>query len=343
MKVDLNFITPIFTAKTINKSRFVEPTAILGGLRWWYEALIRAQGGFACDISDKNNRCPQPMTYLSITNYQQHLCPVCQLFGSTGWRRRFDLQVYDQQSVLSFPPTAANNNVLITENFFSKHVFAAIPGTNGYRYYPGRSGSVKLRFNAKLGNPAAYEPVLILLLAYIQEYAGLGACLNRGYGLFEFPDPLNGLENNNLNKLLAAQISNYTGTRTNLPGLPNAHDCFCWWVSLPNAYTPVSFANFKRNLRTAFVNGPLITGLIPGLNDRRDYRHYFLGTINKPIQASKVKLALLPDRRTLKIWGWIRDYSKNGISLTRADTLSIIENYLTAAGLPITRKVDSLP
>ena len=93
MQIDLEFTTPIFTANKLNNSKYVETSAILGGLRWWYEALIRGHGGFACEATNENGRCPQTKTPITPANVQEHLCPVCQLFGATGWRRRFDLVI----------------------------------------------------------------------------------------------------------------------------------------------------------------------------------------------------------------------------------------------------------
>ena len=58
-------------------------TGLLGSIRWWFEVLVRGLGGYACDPT--NTKCEG----------QQH-CAVCELFGCTGWARRFRFDVLDR-------------------------------------------------------------------------------------------------------------------------------------------------------------------------------------------------------------------------------------------------------
>ena len=59
----------------------------MGSLRWWFEVLVRGLGGSACDPTHKDVRCPVP---------NGRHCVVCELFGCTGWARKFRLMVLDQ-------------------------------------------------------------------------------------------------------------------------------------------------------------------------------------------------------------------------------------------------------
>ncbi|MFO3797077.1 MAG: type III-B CRISPR module RAMP protein Cmr1, partial [Anaerolineales bacterium] len=67
-------------------------TGLIGSLRWWYEALVRGLGGYACDPTSED-RCeydpkkPDPP--------EKQLCAACYLFGCTGWARKFRLRVQD--------------------------------------------------------------------------------------------------------------------------------------------------------------------------------------------------------------------------------------------------------
>ncbi len=61
-------------------SSILRETGILGSIRWWYEAMIRGLGGTACDPT--NTKC----------NGENH-CVACELFGCTGWARKFKLQI----------------------------------------------------------------------------------------------------------------------------------------------------------------------------------------------------------------------------------------------------------
>jgi len=57
-------------------------TGLLGSIRWWFEVLVRGLGGSACDPTD--TKCEG----------EKH-CVVCELFGCTGWARKFRFQVLD--------------------------------------------------------------------------------------------------------------------------------------------------------------------------------------------------------------------------------------------------------
>ncbi|MCL4509266.1 MAG: type III-B CRISPR module RAMP protein Cmr1 [Chloroflexi bacterium] len=63
-------------------------TGLLGSIRWWFEVLVRGLGGAACDPSGGggNDRCPD--------QGGKH-CVVCELFGCTGWARKFRFEVRD--------------------------------------------------------------------------------------------------------------------------------------------------------------------------------------------------------------------------------------------------------
>jgi len=58
-------------------------TGLLGSIRWWFEVLVRGLDGSACDPSD--TKCGD----------RDH-CVVCELFGCTGWARKFRFEVLDK-------------------------------------------------------------------------------------------------------------------------------------------------------------------------------------------------------------------------------------------------------
>ncbi|HWB87549.1 MAG TPA: type III-B CRISPR module RAMP protein Cmr1 [Bryobacteraceae bacterium] len=58
---------------------------LMGSLRWWFEGIVRAMGRKACDPTE--GACE----YDPKKNPFHGLCPVCWLFGTTGWARRFRL------------------------------------------------------------------------------------------------------------------------------------------------------------------------------------------------------------------------------------------------------------
>lgn len=58
-------------------------TGLLGSIRWWFEALVRGLGGSACDPND--TKCED-----------RNHCIVCELFGCTGWARKFRFEILDE-------------------------------------------------------------------------------------------------------------------------------------------------------------------------------------------------------------------------------------------------------
>ena len=60
-------------------------TGLLGSIRWWFEVLVRGLGGNACDPT--NTKCEG-----------WNHCAVCELFGCTGWARKFRFEVMDGNS-----------------------------------------------------------------------------------------------------------------------------------------------------------------------------------------------------------------------------------------------------
>jgi len=80
LKVKIKTLTPLWTGDVNRECNEIRETGIIGSLRWWYEALIRGLSGSACDPT---------MTKCKDTNH----CDACELFGCTGWARKFRLVV----------------------------------------------------------------------------------------------------------------------------------------------------------------------------------------------------------------------------------------------------------
>jgi len=79
----LKALTDIWTGDRTGPSRLIT-TGLLGSIRWWLEVIVRGLGGGACDPSNAQVRCP---------DRQGRRCVVCELFGCTGWARKFRLDV----------------------------------------------------------------------------------------------------------------------------------------------------------------------------------------------------------------------------------------------------------
>ncbi len=93
LELKLRPLTPIWTGGIDGQCDRLHETAIIGSLRWWYEAVVRGLGGYACDPT-ADGRCP-------VKEHQkEYHCPVCELFGCTGWSRKFRLRILDEKGKL---------------------------------------------------------------------------------------------------------------------------------------------------------------------------------------------------------------------------------------------------
>ncbi len=88
----LKALTPIWTGDVDQKGGRLIPTGLMGSLRWWFEVLVRGLGGTACDPTS-SVRCPDHQRKPTDPG---HHCVVCELFGCTGWARKFRLVVMDE-------------------------------------------------------------------------------------------------------------------------------------------------------------------------------------------------------------------------------------------------------
>ncbi len=106
MQITIKTLTPLWTGGADKKCDRIHETGIIGSLRWWYEAIVRGFGGYACDPTSSGNDVPKKCELneqkfrrdlTSGKSVQEildnQLCPACQLFGCTGWGRKFKLGI----------------------------------------------------------------------------------------------------------------------------------------------------------------------------------------------------------------------------------------------------------
>lgn len=87
MEWRLKALTDLWTGDANQSGKRLIPTGLLGSIRWWFEVLVRGFGGSACDPTLNGVRCPDK---------EGRHCVACELFGCTGWARKFRLMVMDQ-------------------------------------------------------------------------------------------------------------------------------------------------------------------------------------------------------------------------------------------------------
>lgn len=77
--------TDLWTGDASGRPGRLIHTGLLGSIRWWFEVLVRGLGGSACDPSQ---------TQCQGRNH----CVACELFGCTGWARKFRFDVLETGS-----------------------------------------------------------------------------------------------------------------------------------------------------------------------------------------------------------------------------------------------------
>ncbi|RLE44868.1 type III-B CRISPR module RAMP protein Cmr1 [Candidatus Woesearchaeota archaeon] len=161
MKIRMVCKTPLWTGDVDKKSNFLQSTGIAGSLRWWTEAILRSMDKFyACDPVDNNNKCP----------YEKHYCPACLIFGATGIRRTFRLNVSGGERVftsgaLNIKPTGRNR---------------------GWYLGCGLTGAINLEI---VYLDKDFDGSLVLLPLFIaSKWGGIGAKTQHGYGVVEIED-----------------------------------------------------------------------------------------------------------------------------------------------------------
>ncbi len=86
-KLKFTCLTPLWTGDIDSKSNVLQPTGIMGSLRWWTEIILRGMDKFICDPTT-DDRCPQRDENSKIEKY----CSACLIFGATGLRRLFKIK-----------------------------------------------------------------------------------------------------------------------------------------------------------------------------------------------------------------------------------------------------------
>jgi len=99
MEITLTTLTPLWTGGIDGTTDRLHESGLIGSLRWWYEALVRGLGGYACDPTS-DDRCPD--------KDGKH-CVACELFGCTGWARKFRLKT---PSSIQLKPIGKNLKVI---------------------------------------------------------------------------------------------------------------------------------------------------------------------------------------------------------------------------------------
>lgn len=276
MELHIKTLTPLWTGGAYaGKVDRIHETGILGSLRWWYEALLRGLGGKVCDPS-------QGGCQLDVEKYEENhclsdagLCDVCQVFGATGWQRRFRLVITDQTKQDNSSPMRISAQ-RINPKTQKKPTW----------YFPDhpRIGSLSIKIQSRDSKfPSA---VIGGLIQFIADWAAIGAKTQLGFGVIE-------LQNGRFEtKSLYNWLDSITAGCFDYHYLPSLQNLFFACIQLKNATVQEVF-NLKYDLRQLFARD-------------KDLRHFIMGITEKEQRsASKVKVSRPYGDGLMRVWGWI--------------------------------------
>ncbi|ODS37843.1 MAG: type III-B CRISPR module RAMP protein Cmr1 [Candidatus Altiarchaeales archaeon WOR_SM1_79] len=173
--------------KNIDSSKIKE-TGIIGSLRWWYEALVRGYGGYACDPS--NSECKFDYdTYEKTKNIEDGLekvCPVCRLFGCTGWSRRFRLEIKDAQKIplcLSATSKSDYRHTKLDNLWWLKQIYK-----KSEKVFFDDNICIEIHTINKINENFDEEDIrnmVLFLFAVISKQGSIGAKIQNGFGVFD--------------------------------------------------------------------------------------------------------------------------------------------------------------
>jgi len=197
MKITLQTKTPIWTGGVDGKVDRLHETGLIGSLRWWYEALVRGLGGYACDPTSDvpNGRCQfdtkaykkakkDGKTETDAINAGLHsVCPVCYVFGTTGWARLFQLRS------LKVPTTPLHFRTTLPMNkSWLKKVFGGENQNINSLQVP--YGELQFQFIPRRLDAEYAWSQFALILHFAAKHGGIGARNQHGFGQFTFPAEL---------------------------------------------------------------------------------------------------------------------------------------------------------
>jgi len=253
MKVNMSTLTPLWTGGIEKNSDRIHAPGIMGSLRWWYEGIIRGLGGYACNGHKSGDSLPS-CSFDPKGDFQSQIkkiCPVCRLFGCTGWRRQFKLDISGLDGIPLF--FWSSSKVYPMAGNWLWRIFGG-QATGGTK--SGRGQNVKFTFgvNTLWGKNGLIRVIrlsdkeqylfekLSLLFSMIDKWGSLAAKSQNGFGVVRF---------SNLDKeSIRLGISSIRSDIKNSIRTNNNKACFSFRDFFSNTYEIPSIQEYLKKGRT---------------------------------------------------------------------------------------------
>ncbi|HEY8541694.1 MAG TPA: type III-B CRISPR module RAMP protein Cmr1 [Pseudothermotoga sp.] len=245
VKINLQIKTPIWTGDIDSKSDTIQSTGIVGSLRWWTEALLRGMNEFACDPTG-DSRCPDDEKY----------CSSCLIFGATGRRRLFRLEINGGRKI-SFPGNGAIN-------------VKPSGRSRGWFFGPAIVGGLKMEIiplDEKFDENFVLVPLLVA-----SKWGGIGAKTQLGYGVVEVASSSNA-DFDKFKKALEDLSRERKRQELNNLSLPNLKEMFFakiqfkasnnWWEKVDGLIDKSGKNRFEKEIRKKVIEECLNNNFLP--------------------------------------------------------------------------------
>ena len=289
------------------KMTAIKGASLLGGMRFWTEALLRSFGHWVCD-------CVQSKEVFDKKK-QGEVCAACHSFGCTGLSRAFSLRVMPEN---------------MQENGEKATVKVTAPGRGTVHYAPAYGWQGRLTLAMSCRRPLTWPPVpngeqgpvmlppeVLLATLLMLEYGALGAQDQYGCGLVRLLD-----RDALLPKLQACSLPKDDSHASSAEGYADLRDFFFFKGSLdqqklerqsnctvapqapgqPLAPSHAATVRVRRLLRDS----------LRGQGGDTTVRHWLCGTLKPEATGSHISLGV--SAGTLYGWGWLPRAGIPGLS-----------------------------
>jgi CRISPR-associated protein Cmr1 len=295
----------------------IHPTGLLGGMRWWLEALLRGVGGEVPDPTSADRTGFDP-----DKGKTGGLDPASLIFGATGYRRRFRLTL-GEKTIEAAPventklpskrhPVIGPDGQPVLDS--SGHSKTKVP--EWFFKSSPVAGSVALRITPL---HKEFDVALISdLLGFMAKWSALGARAQMGFGVVK----ITGSETNGA--ALSEFLTKHKGSRGG-QGLPALHQMFFARVARrqPGTLLTAEHAfSLKYDIRRLFSGDtPLRHDIMGWVEPHSDKRIGAKISVSRPYHGSS----------SLRLWGWVPDLSLQGQERNRErDVLQKIFSYFSS-------------
>jgi CRISPR-associated protein Cmr1 len=262
MEINIKTLTPLWTGGVeTGKCDRLHETGILGSLRWWMEVLVRGVGGQVKDPTAEKSEhrssldpqkfdakiYHQVQTEAERRQYLRNagLCDVSQIFGATGWKQRFRLEVQE----VDVSDASIQHPMKADRTYTDKQNKQKIPTW----YFPEakspnapKMGTFILKIQSL--HPDFKPEIIGGLIQFIADWSALGARPQMGFGVIQ-------VEGNRIDtRTLCDWLKEVEGEHE-YPELPSLQNIFLAKIQHKDSskpFTDVDTFNLKYDLRQLF-------------------------------------------------------------------------------------------